>query len=103
MAKIYKSPLDLGNELLKTYDQDLLNQHYANFVSNHPEIVRNGLEPVGNTNRKGWNEKYMSEVIDTEFLKSLGHKGDVHDFETANPGAKVLYARLKALDNWEDK
>ena len=54
MAKIYKSPLDLGNELLKTYDQDLLNQHYANFVSNHPEIVRNGLEPVGNTNRKGW-------------------------------------------------
>ena len=41
--------------------------------------------------------------MDTEFLKNLGHKGDVYDFEAANPGANVLHARLKALDNWEDK
>ena len=101
--RVFKSPLDLGKELLKTYDQDLLDKQYASFISNHPEIVRNGLEDVGKHGHKGWNEKYMSEVMDKEFLKNIGHKGDVWDFEEANPNAKVLYARLRALENWEDK
>lgn len=99
--KIYKSPMKMGNELMKTYNQDTLDQAYGLFLQNHPEIVKNGLEPVGKNGRQGWNEKYLSEVMDKEFLKSLGHKGDTYDFEEANPGTKVLYSRLRALDKGE--
>ena len=95
--------MEMGNELMKTYNQDTLDQAYNLFLQNHPEIVTNGLEPVGKNGRKGWNEKYMANVMDKEFLKSLGHKGDSYDFEESNPGTRILYSRLRALDNWENK
>lgn len=99
--KIYKSPMELGNELMKTYNQDSLDQAYDLFLKNHPEIAKNGLKPIGKSGNKAWNEEYLSEVMDKEFLKSLGHKGDKYDFEQSNPGTTLLFSRLRALDKFK--
>lgn len=121
MADQYKNPLDLSKAIqiadddvldsqfgkdtperklvgaLKPYTQGSLTDKYKAFLKERPDLIKWQKGRFGDY----MDEKYMSETIDPEFLKYVGHNGDVYSFEESNPGTSILKARLKALDDQE--
>lgn len=95
--KVYKSPLDLGNELLKTYDQDLLNQHYANFIDN---MAYKSISEIPAIQK----QKFVFDYPDSleEINDALKTRGDYFDDIDLGDGYVLTPYRNKVYGNGQD-